>query len=332
MRRLALVLVLFAMPIGCAGSQPKPKLTHDQKVSRQHLETNRKQAQAGDWLALAKYVDSLAATLTDDAKKAEYGEGMDWAALAAEAEAMLDEHEPTPSLDEKGNISWLTGSRVSLLVATSRGAEAIAIAEALYEQTENAATVGFLIGTHTVAGIPMADPSGFCSSHRNKFEMDRDVYYYLEACAALTPADTLAASVPWASEADLEIHARFKASIEEREREIEMLNRMDEQQAAADAAASGGSDPSSSGGASSVSVTVRNTCPETVDVFYGEKPKFGSGKYSSLGPNSRENMSFRPGDMMWIVDESQNGIASATVSASTQTIEVTSSCTGLISK
>lgn len=81
-----------------------------------------------------------------------------------------------------------------------------------------------------------------------------------------------------------------------------------------------------------VSVTLRNTCSNTVRVFYGDKPKFGSGTTSSLSGNSSTSRQMKPGEMVWIVDESDNGLASATVSASTRTIEVTSSCTGLTSR
>ena len=78
-----------------------------------------------------------------------------------------------------------------------------------------------------------------------------------------------------------------------------------------------------------VSVTLRNTCSETVKVFFGDKPKFGSGRYSSLSSNSSTSHSFMPGDMFWIVDDGQNGVSSVTIGESTRTVEVQSGCTGL---
>ena len=78
-----------------------------------------------------------------------------------------------------------------------------------------------------------------------------------------------------------------------------------------------------------VSVTLRNTCSETVKIFFGDKPKFGSGRYSSLSSNSSTSHSFMPGDMFWIVDDSQNGVSSVTIGESTRTVEVQSGCTGL---
>lgn len=75
-----------------------------------------------------------------------------------------------------------------------------------------------------------------------------------------------------------------------------------------------------------VSVTLRNGCSETVKLFFGDKPKFGSGRYSSLSSNSRTNQTFKPGDQLWIVDDGQNGVESVKVEAGMQEIEVASSC------
>jgi hypothetical protein len=78
-----------------------------------------------------------------------------------------------------------------------------------------------------------------------------------------------------------------------------------------------------------VFVTLRNSCSNTVKVFYGADPKSSSGTESSLSGNSIENHSFRPGDMMWLLDESGNGIASTSAGPGMREIEVTASCTGL---
>jgi len=78
-----------------------------------------------------------------------------------------------------------------------------------------------------------------------------------------------------------------------------------------------------------VSVTIRNGCGETVKLFFGDKPKFGSGRYSSIGGNTSTSHSFMPGDMLWIVDDSQEGLSSVTVSQGARTIEVADGCAGL---
>ena len=78
-----------------------------------------------------------------------------------------------------------------------------------------------------------------------------------------------------------------------------------------------------------VSVTLRNSCKQTVKVFFGDKPKFGSGTYSSLSSNSVTSHTFAVGEMMWIVDDAENGLSSTSVSANTREIEVLDGCSGL---
>lgn len=84
--------------------------------------------------------------------------------------------------------------------------------------------------------------------------------------------------------------------------------------------------------AQSVSVTIRNSCGQNVKVFYGDKPKFGSGTYSSSSSNSISSHTFRPGDQFWIVDDSQNGIANVQVAEGTREIEIVGACDRLASR
>ena len=62
-----------------------------------------------------------------------------------------------------------------------------------------------------------------------------------------------------------------------------------------------------------MSVDLKNECRQTVRLFYGDKPKFGSGTYSTLGSNTRTHKSMKRGDMIWLVDDKDNGIGSVTV-------------------
>jgi hypothetical protein len=84
------------------------------------------------------------------------------------------------------------------------------------------------------------------------------------------------------------------------------------------------------GGPVVVSVTLRNTCPQTVKLFFGDKPKYGSGTYTTLSSNSVTSYQKQEGDMIWIVDESENGLSSTSVSQGARTIEIGPSCTGFI--
>ncbi len=81
-----------------------------------------------------------------------------------------------------------------------------------------------------------------------------------------------------------------------------------------------------------VSVDIHSSCPHDVKVFYGDRPKFGSGTYSSIESNSIENHSFNPGEMMWIVDEEENGIASTSVGPGMHEIEIPETCTSLMAR
>ena len=79
-----------------------------------------------------------------------------------------------------------------------------------------------------------------------------------------------------------------------------------------------------------VSVTLHNDCPNTVKLFLGEKPKFGSGTNTSLGSNTTTSYQMKPGDMIWITDDSENGLSSTSIGGggSFQSIRIMPSCTG----
>ena len=118
----------------------------------------------------------------------------------------------------------------------------------------------------------------------------------------------------------------------ERRRADDERRRADDQQRR-DSRSSSSSSGSSGGGSSGpVSVTIRSSCSQTVPVFYGSNPKFGSGTKSSISSNSVQSHSFRVGDMFWVIDQSSNGLDSVTVSERTKTIEVTSSCSRLLDR
>lgn len=77
-----------------------------------------------------------------------------------------------------------------------------------------------------------------------------------------------------------------------------------------------------------VSVSLRSECSRTVKVFFGKDPKFGSGTLSTIGGNSAQSMSFREGDLIWLVDDSRNALGSVSVSAASRRVKILKSCTG----
>lgn len=96
--------------------------------------------------------------------------------------------------------------------------------------------------------------------------------------------------------------------------------------------ASGEATPAPGPAKTSVSVSIKNNCGSTAKIFFGEKPKFGSGTYSSLGSNTRTNHSFRPGDSFWVVDDGQNGLSSVQVGEGTREIEIQGACDRLAAR
>jgi hypothetical protein len=75
-------------------------------------------------------------------------------------------------------------------------------------------------------------------------------------------------------------------------------------------------------------VELHSDCSKSVSVFYGEKPKFGSGTKSSVSSNSTSSAP-RKGDgtlTIWIIDEKENGLASVHVEPSTKRVEIDKSC------
>jgi hypothetical protein len=90
-------------------------------------------------------------------------------------------------------------------------------------------------------------------------------------------------------------------------------------------AASAASTPSAS---VPTSVEIHSDCTKTTPVFYGDKPKFGSGTKSSIGSNTTTSASRKSDGSLtvWIIDEQENGIASVHVGPTTKRVEIDRSC------
>ncbi len=75
-------------------------------------------------------------------------------------------------------------------------------------------------------------------------------------------------------------------------------------------------------------VEVHSDCTKTTPIFYGDKPKFGSGTKSSIGSNTTTSASRKSDGSLtvWIIDEQENGIASVHVGPTTKRVEIDRSC------
>ncbi len=76
------------------------------------------------------------------------------------------------------------------------------------------------------------------------------------------------------------------------------------------------------------SMSLKNECRQTVKLFIGDKPKYGSGTSTSVSANSINSYSGMGPKTYWIVDSSGNGISSYTASPGTNNVRITSSCSG----
>ncbi|HUJ61136.1 MAG TPA: hypothetical protein VLX92_21680 [Kofleriaceae bacterium] len=96
------------------------------------------------------------------------------------------------------------------------------------------------------------------------------------------------------------------------------------------ASSGGGGAPAAPAGPTVVDVELHNDCSNEVKLFLGDKPGFGSGTSTSLGSNTTTSYQMKPGDMIWIIDDSEHGLASTTIGggSSRTHISITSGCTG----
>ena len=131
------------------------------------------------------------------------------------------------------------------------------------------------------------------------------------------------------TERQLEASRRFN---EEQRRREEERRREREARRNDNRGSSSNSSSRSPSGPKTVSVSIKNECRQTVKLFYGKKPKFGSGTYSSLGSNTRTSKSMREGDMIWLVDDGQNGLGAVSVSSATRNVEILRSCNGIVAR
>jgi len=109
------------------------------------------------------------------------------------------------------------------------------------------------------------------------------------------------------------------------ERERERARERDRMEASRHASASRSSRQATS---THFSMSLKNECRQTVKLFIGDKPKYGSGTSTSVGSNSINSYSGMGPKTYWIVDSSGNGISSYTTSPGSNNVRILSSCTG----
>jgi len=263
---------------------------------------------------------------------------VDGAALTNEAVGYLE-------AAAKANVAdapRLFAAKGSLLVTAGRKDDGQRALEDSLALTPNLWPVGKLLELYSEAGRAQ-DVTNVCKKVRPVVKTDEERYALLDQCLHWSHAASPEGGLAWAPKDDVGFYKQARAA-EERKAQAEneaWRKKQEEDRERLQASFSkpeqghGGGGHAGAGNAppsGPVSVTIRSQCSKTVRVFYGSKPKFGSGTTSSVSSNSISSHSFQPGDQMWIVDEHDNGISNATVSSGTREIEVTSSCTGLVTR
>jgi hypothetical protein len=184
-----------------------------------------------------------------------------------------------------------------------------------------------------------ADVGPLCKKTRPNVTEDDERLLLLDRCLKHSGQTSVDAGLAWAGNVDISFYKEEQAKAESwaaaRQREQQMMaesqTRRDGEEARRRQAANGSSGGESSGGPVSASVEIRSECSRTVPVFYGEKPKFGSGTRSSVSSNSISSAPRKADGTLtvWIIDGSENGIASAHASPITRRIILDRSCTSL---
>lgn len=235
-------------------------------------------------------------------------------ALLAEADGLID----GGLAADPGRTSELLASRGELhLAANDRaGAEA-----ALRASMEAKATLGAL---EPLLGLAPAEAPTLCAKTRLAVTSD-EVGPLVDTCQR--HGDALA----WATPADRQTWQVWREDRARREAELAARHAAEEAALAASFSSPTPSPAPTSPAPSRpsvTSVTIRSSCRQTVRVFFGDKPKYGSGTTTTISSNSVSSYSLRPGDMIWLVDEHDEGLSSTSVSGSSQTVEILESCTG----
>jgi hypothetical protein len=179
-----------------------------------------------------------------------------------------------------------------------------------------------------------------CQKTRVVDMLDEEKYLLLDLCITHTKAQTVETGLAWAPKGDIEYYKKQRAiydektsqrAEEQRQKDEALYASMNNNSSNNSNYNNSNNNPSNNISAvpSVISVSLRSSCAKTVKVFFGQKPKYGSGTSSSVSSNSVSSYSMKPGDMIWIIDENENSLSSVTISSSTREVKINSNCTSI---
>lgn len=349
-QNIALLVALAAFETGCFGayaaafSPPNYEAAmaqsqgavDDQMVQAVADAREKALASPGESEPALRWAGALEAAY--DTKTVERGklDGPKETAAAGEAlDAAAAKHE--------GDKPKLWAAKGRLLLKAGKKEEGMASLDASMKEKPNLSALIPLIEVHDQNGAHN-EVAPLCKKTRPNISGDDERYLLLNKCLKHGgQPNSIDAGLAWAGPADIAFYkdeerkADERAQARERERQERAEQMMaesrarqeEEKQAGAQSASSSSS--KSGGGFIPTTVEVRSECSKTVPVFYGEKPKYGSGTRSTVSSNSISSAGRKADGTLtiWIIDNSENGIASARVSADTKRVIIDRSCTSL---
>ena len=260
---------------------------------------------------------------------------LDAEALVREASAAID-----AALDASPEqAAELYFSKGTMLLSAKKTDEGIAALRASMDAKASPRACVALVAELRKAGDPKKEITGLCKRALPNAASDETRFALLDGC--LADGAGVDEGLAWAGGAQIAFYKEYQQKIEadneayrakQKADSDRMFAEMDAARARADAEraaqkSSGSSSGGSPAGGGNWSLSLKNSCPKTVRLFLGNKPKFGSGTTTTLGANTISSYSGRAGDMIWIVDDHDNGMSSLSPSGS-QRMQITPSCSG----
>ena len=247
------------------------------------------------------------------------------------------------SLDKAGaahaeSLPELEFSRGGMLLLAKKTEEGISALRASMAAKPSPRACVMLIAELVKQGDPKKEVIPLCKQALPNVASDETHFALLDGCARHGGDPSLA----WAGATEVAFYKQYQTrQAEERAAQQAEEDRRSAEFAAAarerdDRRATGGSAGGSGGtsnagngnaGGGNWSLSLKNNCKKTVKLFLGNKPKFGSGTSTSISANTISSYSGREGDLIWIVDERDNGLSSLSPRGS-QRIQITEGCSG----
>jgi hypothetical protein len=253
--------------------------------------------------------------------------GIDWPKYVKDGSDVLESATSGEGGDAEKTANALV-KRAMLLTTLRKTIRAEMAVRAGFSKARTYMTSMAMIGVHLHNGKEK-EAAPLCGETRALAKTHDEVFSLIDTCMRLNRGEPPEETLPWVSATEW---GMYKQRAQERgeqnlaRREAEDAIKPPPPPPARPAGAAEGSQPAAD--PKRASFTLRNSCRETVKLFLGKTPKFGSGRTDSMSANSMRDESMTEGEMIWIVDGGGNGISSHTVSSGVREVSIGSSCKG----